>query len=94
MHLSFIMDGNRRWAKECGQGSRHGHSAGFAKIQDIVPWCLENSVEYASFWMLAKKNIEHRSPEEIGDIYDILVHEVLPSIVPLFRKLGVRLEIA
>ena len=40
-HLGVIVDGNRRWAKEAGETTAHGHRAGAAKILEFLSWCKD-----------------------------------------------------
>ena len=35
-HIGFIVDGNRRWAKEHGLPTYEGHLAGYNACQDVV----------------------------------------------------------
>ena len=38
-HVGFIMDGNRRWAKERGLTTPQGHKAGADNLERIVDEC-------------------------------------------------------
>lgn len=93
MHISFIMDGNRRWAKQHGKSKRDGHSAGFAKHREAIEWCLEQKVSHLSMWCLAKKNIEEREEQELADIYDVLLSEVLPSLRVICSEKNIRFRV-
>lgn len=93
MHISFIMDGNRRWAKRHEKSKRDGHSAGFAKHHEAIEWCLEQKISHLSMWCLAKKNIEEREEQELADIYDILLSEVLPSLRKICSEKNIRFRV-
>ena len=45
-HLGVIVDGNRRWAKEAGETTEHGHRAGAAKIVKFLSWCEDLEVPW------------------------------------------------
>lgn len=81
MHLGFIMDGNRRWAKQHMLQSLLGHQEGSKRAEEIIELCYNEGVEYCSFWALAKKNIENRSQEELDYLYR-LFEESLERLLP------------
>ena len=66
MHIGFIMDGNRRWAKNNMLKSLDGHKRGLGQFETIVQDCIDRDIQFASFWALAKKNILERSEEELN----------------------------
>ncbi|MDD2515923.1 MAG: polyprenyl diphosphate synthase [Candidatus Gracilibacteria bacterium] len=76
MHLGFIMDGNRRWAKEKGWFKSIGHKHGFDNLKNIIDLCLKEGIEYTSFWTLAKNNIQNREQEELDFIYNLIIKDV------------------
>jgi undecaprenyl diphosphate synthase len=50
MHLSFIMDGNRRWAKKLGNIASFGHKNGFKNVQKVLDLARDSHIPYVSFW--------------------------------------------
>ena len=72
MHIGFIMDGNRRWAKNNMLKSLDGHRRGLGQFETIVQDCIDRDVQFASFWALAKKNILERSEEELNYLYKLI----------------------
>lgn len=55
-HISFIMDGNRRWAKERHVKRSDGHSQGFEKLKDVLRWCLDLSITTISVYAFSIEN--------------------------------------
>lgn len=43
-HVAFIMDGNRRYAKEHGKTKVEGHDSGFQKLGDVRECGMEDSL--------------------------------------------------
>lgn len=86
MHLSFIMDGNRRWAKQHMIQTLLGHQEGRVRLEEIIELCYEEGVEYCSFWAIAKKNIENRSAEELTYLYQILTDSIVDLVSKLLEK--------
>jgi short-chain Z-isoprenyl diphosphate synthase len=62
-HVGVVLDGNRRWASEQGEGSQHGHLAGAAKIEEFVGWCEEVGVEVVTLWLLSTDNLTRPATE-------------------------------
>ncbi|AXK45730.1 polyprenyl diphosphate synthase [Brachybacterium saurashtrense] len=70
-HLGVIVDGNRRWAKEAGESTEHGHRAGAAKILEFLSWCEDLGIPLVTVWMLSTDNLR-RPPEELTALYGII----------------------
>ncbi|HBA44851.1 TPA: hypothetical protein DEG21_03685 [Patescibacteria group bacterium] len=62
-----------------------GHTAGVDNIENILDLCLKENIEFVSMWILAKKNIENRSPEELAHLYS-LFRTKIPALLPNFLK--------
>lgn len=86
MHLGFIMDGNRRWAKQHMLRTLLGHQEGRLRLEEMIEICYEKGIEYCSFWAIAKKNIENRSTEELNYLYQILVDGIESLVSKLLEK--------
>ena len=70
-HLGVIVDGNRRWAKEAGESTEHGHRVGAAKILDFLSWCEDLDIPLVTVWMLSTDNLR-RPPAELVLLYEII----------------------
>ncbi len=44
------MDWNRRWAKSRFLPTFAWHKAWAENIKKIIEWCVDNKIEYATFW--------------------------------------------
>ena len=91
MHLGFIMDGNRRWAKQHMLQTLLGHQEGRKRIDEMVECCYNEGMEYCSFWALAKKNIENRSEEELNYLYK-LFQDSIDNFLPKLIDKSIRFE--
>jgi len=54
--VGFIMDGNRRWAKERGEATLLGHQAGEAKFYEVAQWVKEATIPHAVFYAFSTEN--------------------------------------
>jgi short-chain Z-isoprenyl diphosphate synthase len=70
-HIGVILDGNRRWAKNAGATTAHGHQRGADKITEVLAWSQELSVEVVTLWMLSTDNLD-RDPHELEALLDII----------------------
>lgn len=91
MHIGFILDWNRRWATTRWLIKMLGHTAGVDNIENILDLCLWEKIEFVSMWILAKKNIENRSKEELKHLYS-LFRTKIPAFLPNFIKKWIRFE--
>lgn len=70
-HIGVMVDGNRRWAAQMGESTRHGHQVGADRILDFLGWCRELGIEVVTLYMLSTENL--RRPEsELTDLLGII----------------------
>lgn len=64
-HISFIMDGNRRFAKKHNIKSVNaGHRACFISVTYVLQYCKEIGVPYVTLYAFGFDNFK-REPEEV-----------------------------
>ena len=90
-HVGFIVDGNRRWAKEHGLPKYEGHLAGYNALNDVLLETLSRGVKYASAYVFSTENWK-RSEEEVGYLMGLLL-KILEADVPVFVENQVRLRV-
>ncbi len=71
IHLGFIADGNRRWARARGLPTLEGHRQGFSKVQKIVDALQDTEVKFVSFFVFSTENWD-RSEEEISYLMKLI----------------------
>ena len=74
-HIGFIVDGNRRWARERNLPTFEGHRRGFARVEKVATEMIEKGVEFVSFYLFSTENW-NRSEEEVSYLMDLLRHNV------------------
>lgn len=55
-HVSIIMDGNGRWAKERGKERVFGHFEGVESVRAVMECCVEWKIPYVSFFAFSEEN--------------------------------------
>lgn len=62
--IGFIVDGNRRWAKEQGLTVPEGHKRGLEVVEDVVRWAASREIPHLIFYGFSTENW-NRSPIEV-----------------------------
>lgn len=68
--VGFILDGNRRWAREHGLPTLEGHRRGIGKVKDIVEWASDAGVAHTIVYAFSTENW-NRSEEEVAYLMDL-----------------------
>ncbi len=71
-HLGFIVDGNRRWAKEQGLPSLKGHQKGVEVLKDIGIAAINVGVKYVSAYLFSTENW-NRSKSEVSYLMRLII---------------------
>ena len=66
-HIAFIMDGNRRYAREHGMEVAEGHRMGYSKLEEALRWCAELGVSAVTVYAFSIENFK-RTSREVDDI--------------------------
>lgn len=64
VHVGFILDGNRRWAKEKGLPTLEGHRKGYDNLKVVAEHAYEKGVEFVSAYIFSTENW-NRTEEEV-----------------------------
>lgn len=91
VHVSIIMDGNGRWAREQGHERIFGHKKGVETVRVVAEAAAEVGVKYLSLYAFSEENWG-RPKEEV----DFLMHLMMDSIaseVEMLMKNGVRFRV-
>ena len=89
--LGFIMDGNRRWAKEQGLPTLEGHQKGLDVFLDIVRYVRDEKIPHAVFYAFSTENWK-RTEDEVSylmTLFSSLLTRLSEDLEE--RKVGVRI---
>lgn len=87
-HIGFILDGNRRWAKEHGKTSLEGHRAGYKALKKVTEAAFKRGVEFVSVYVFSTENWS-RKAEEVDYLMDMAL-KVFEKDISRLNKQGVR----
>lgn len=68
--IAFILDGNRRWAKERGLPTLEGHTKGFDNLMTIARAVHARGIAHMAVYAFSTENW-NRAPEEVSYLMDI-----------------------
>ena len=88
VHVSLIMDGNGRWAKERGKERVFGHFEGVESVRACVEAAVETGVKYLSLYAFSEENW-NRPEEEVQTLMGLMV-KAMASEMDDLHKNGVR----
>ena len=88
VHVSMIMDGNGRWAKERGKERVYGHFEGVESVRACVEAALETGVKYLSVFAFSEENW-NRPESEVVALMGLMVKAMAAEMESLDRN-GVR----
>ena len=88
VHVSMIMDGNGRWAKERGKERVYGHFEGVESVRACVEAALQTGVRYLSLYAFSEENWD-RPQEEVVALMELMVKAMAAEMDSLDKN-GVR----
>ncbi len=72
-HVAFILDGNRRWARDMGLAdSSVGHAFGSRRAKQVISWCGRVSIPVVTLFVASENNLRKRNPQEIQNLFRIV----------------------
>ena len=88
LHVSIIMDGNGRWAKERGKERVYGHFEGVSSVRACVEASVETGVRYLSLFAFSEENW-NRPDSEVTTLMGLMVKAMADEMDSLDKN-GVR----
>lgn len=71
LHIGYILDGNRRWAKQHGLPTYEGHLAGVNALEEVIEANINSGVQYVSFYTWSTENW-NRAEDEVRSTLKII----------------------
>ncbi|MBR5833519.1 MAG: di-trans,poly-cis-decaprenylcistransferase [Bacteroidales bacterium] len=88
VHMSLIMDGNGRWAKDKGKERVHGHFEGVESVRACVEAAIETGVKYLSLYAFSEENW-NRPQAEVDALMGLMI-KAMAAEMPSLGRNGVR----
>ena len=87
-HVSIIMDGNGRWAKERGKERIQGHFEGVNSVRAVMGAAVEWKIPYVSFFAFSEENWG-RPKDEVSGLMELMGRAMIRELAT-FQKYNVR----
>ena len=91
VHVSIIMDGNGRWARQRGHERVFGHSHGVESVRACVEAAAETGVRYLSLFAFSEENWG-RPDDEVNTLMGLMFKAIADEMEAL-KKQGVRFRV-
>jgi len=75
-HVSIIMDGNGRWAKQRGFERLEGHKAGVESVKAAAEFAAENKIDFLSLFAFSEENWT-RPQDEIAGLMELMIDAII-----------------
>lgn len=92
LHIAFILDGNRRWAKKKNLPIYIGHQRGAENVKNLLEWCIKYKIKYLTIYCLSMDNLK-RSEDELNKIFGMLKQYFLFENIKKLNQNGIDVEI-
>jgi undecaprenyl diphosphate synthase len=89
-HLGFIVDGNRRWAKEHSLPEYDGHLAGYNALREVIESAFEQDVQYVSIYTFSTENWK-RDKSEVSNLMKLAARAIASDLKRFIDK-GIRVR--
>lgn len=90
-HVTIIMDGNGRWAKQRGQERLYGHKEGVESVRACTELAVEKGIKYLSVFAFSEENWD-RPVAEIEGLMQLML-KAISMETPTFQKNGIRFRV-
>lgn len=91
VHVSIIMDGNGRWARERGQERVFGHKKGIGSVRASLKAAAEAGVKYLSLYAFSEENW-NRPQDEVDYLMKLMFQAISDEMEELMKN-GVRFRV-
>jgi undecaprenyl diphosphate synthase len=84
-HLGFILDGNRRWARQHSLPEFDGHLAGYNSLREVIEACFDADVPFVSIYAFSTENWK-RDKHEVSGLMKLAAHAVTSDLKRFIDK--------
>ena len=84
-HLGFILDGNRRWAREQGLPTFEGHRRGYDNLKEVSKAAMNYGVTYISAFIFSTENW-NRTKAEVKYLMNLAYNLVTKDVEELNKE--------
>ena len=90
-HISFILDGNRRWAKNSGLDIFDAYEIGARNVEKMIDYCHKKGISHASFFAFSTENNE-RGEREKEAIFKVLKSSLESNLYSIVKRHDIKVS--
>jgi undecaprenyl diphosphate synthase len=90
-HIGFIVDGNRRWAKEKGLPTFAGHKKGAERVGEVIEYAQEIGIKIVTIYAFSTENWK-RSGKEVSHIMKLFEDFANDKLMEAYKQ-GLQLRV-
>lgn len=90
VHVGYILDGNRRWARKHSLPEFDGHLAGYNALTEVLEATFEKGVKFVSIYVFSTENWK-RDKEEVSNLMKLAARAITTDL-KRFIKSGIRVR--
>lgn len=91
-HVGYILDGNRRWARQHSLPEFDGHLAGYNALREVIEGSIEQGIKFISIYAFSTENWQ-RDKKEVSSLMK-LAARAISSDLKRFVSRGIRVRFA
>ncbi len=89
-HISFILDGNKRWAKKHNISIKKAYRYGLENINNLIYNCLKVNLSYLTLFTLSSENMKRKS---VNSIYQVIYDDFFDFFEKIIKEKNVKIKI-
>lgn len=90
-HVTLIMDGNGRWARQRGKERVFGHAEGVESVRAVCSEAARLGIRYLSFFAFSEENW-NRPTEEVDTLMELMC-KAMNNEMPTFMQNNIRFRV-
>lgn len=90
-HIGFIIDGNRRWAKEKGLPTFIGHKKGMERVDEIIKYAQDLGIKIVTIYAFSTENWK-RTEKEVSYLMKLFENFAINKMKDAYKR-GMKIRI-
>jgi undecaprenyl diphosphate synthase len=84
-HVGYILDGNRRWARQHSVPEYDGHLAGYNALREVIEASFEQGVQFVSIYAFSTENWK-RDKQEVSNLMKLAARAIKSDLKRFIEK--------
>ena len=89
-HIAFILDGNKRWAKNNNINLKNAYKKGLENISELISNSLLIKLKYLTLYTLSSENIKRKS---VNNIFQVIYDDFAFFFEKIIKEKKVKIKV-